>query len=58
MNGCSPSNLVSQWFCWDDGNFLNNTLVGMEVDGKSSVVFLDDDLRGLLDGFRTNATLK
>jgi hypothetical protein len=58
MNGSSPSNLVSQRFCRDDGNFLNNTLVGVEVDGQASVVLLDDDLRGLLDGFRSDATLK
>lgn len=44
LNGCSPSNLVSQWFCRDNGDFLNNTLVGMEVQCQASVVFLDDDL--------------
>lgn len=58
MNGSSPSNLVSQWLCRDDCDFLNNALVGVEVDGQSSVVFLDNDFGGLFDGFGANATLK
>lgn len=56
--GCSPSNLVSQRFCRDDGDFLNNALVGVEIQRQASVVFFNDDLRGLLDGLCTNTTLK
>jgi hypothetical protein len=58
VNGGSPSNLVSQRFCRDDGDFLDDALVGVEIDGQASVVLLDDDLRGLLDGFRSDTTLK
>lgn len=52
----SPSNLVSQWFCRDDGDLLNNALVGVEVQREASIVFLDDDLGGLLHCFGTHAT--
>lgn len=53
-----PSDFVAERFGWDDGNFLTNTFVCMEIHGQSSVVFLDDDLWGLLDSLRTNATLQ
>jgi hypothetical protein len=52
-----PSNLVPQRFARDNGNLFTDPLVGVEVQRQSSVVLLDDQLGGLLDGFRTNATL-
>lgn len=52
-----PSNLVSQGFGWDDGDFFADPLVDMEIQSQTSVVFLDDDLSGLLDGLGTYTTL-
>lgn len=52
-----PGDLVAQGLGRDDGNFLADTLVGMEVHGQSSVVLLDDDLGGLLDSLSPDATL-
>lgn len=52
-----PGNLVAQGLGRDDGHLLADALVGVEVHGQSSVVLLDDDLGGLLDSLRTNATL-
>lgn len=54
----SPSNFVAQRFSWNDGNFLADTLIGMEVHCQSRIVFLDDDLSGLLDSLRTYTTLE
>ena len=58
INGCSPSNLVSQGFCRNNGDFFDDTLVCMEIQRQASVVLFNDDLRGLLDGFRSDTTLK
>ena len=48
--------LVPQPFARDNSNFIADTLVNLEVEREFWVVSLDDDLSGLLDGFRTNAT--
>lgn len=53
-----PGNLVAQWLRRNDGHLLDDAFVRVEVHGQPGVVLLDDDLRGLLDGFGTNATLK
>ena len=38
-----------------DGDFINDTFVGVEVEGQTGVVFLDDSTSGLLDGFGTDS---
>lgn len=53
-----PGNLVPQWLCWDDCNFLYNTFICMEIQCKSSVVLFNNDLRGLLDRLGSDTTLK
>lgn len=53
----SPSNFVAQRLGWDDSGFLTDTLVRVEVHRQPSVVFLDNDLSGLLDSLRAYATL-
>ena len=55
MGGVS-GNLVAKTLGGDDGDLIADTLVGLEVEGETGVVPLDDDLGGLLDGFRANAT--
>lgn len=52
-----PGNLVSQGLSGDDGDFFADTLVGMEIRSQAGVVFLNDDLSGLLDGFGSYTTL-
>ncbi len=52
-----PSDLVPQRFAGDDGNFLADSLVGVEVKRQSSVVLLDDQLGSLLHGLGTYAAL-
>jgi hypothetical protein len=48
--------LVAQALRGNDGNFIANALVRLEVKGELGVVPLDDDLGGLLNGFCANAT--
>jgi len=38
------------------GDFIANSLVGLEIEGQLWVVSLNDDLGGLFDGLGTNAT--
>ena len=42
--------LVAEGLGGDDGDLLNDPLVGVEVEGQLSVVLLDDDTSSLLDG--------
>lgn len=49
-------NLVPQRLSGDEGHFLDDPLVGVEVQGQLSVVLLDDDPGGLLDGLGADAT--
>ena len=44
------SYLVAQALGGDDGDFIADTLVGIEVKGEAGVVALNDDLGGPLDG--------
>jgi hypothetical protein len=48
--GDEASNLVSHALGGNDGNLAGNSLVGVEVEGQTRVVLLDDDPRGLLNG--------
>ena len=52
-NGRIASNLVAEALRSDDSDLIANALVGLEVEGKSGIVPLDDDLGGLLDGLAT-----
>lgn len=54
--GGVTSNLVAETLGSDDGDLITDALVGLEVQGQSGVVTLNDDLGGLLDGLGTNAT--
>jgi hypothetical protein len=56
--GSETSNLVPQSLGRDDSNFIADLLVGLEVQGQSWVVLLNENSRGLLDGFGANTTLK
>lgn len=55
--GHLPSNFVPKGFGRDDGGFLTDTLVGMEIHCQTSVVLLDDDLSGLFHCLCTHTTL-
>jgi len=48
--------LVPQSLASDDSNFVAYSLVGLEVESELWVVSLDNDLGGLLDCLRSNAT--
>ena len=43
------SHLVAKTLRGNDGDFIANALVGLEVEGELGVVSLNDDLGGLLD---------
>ena len=49
--------LVSQALASNDGDFIADTLVGLEVQGQFWVVTFDYDFGGFLNGLRANATL-
>ena len=48
--------LVAERLGGDEGNLLDDPLVGVEVESELGVVLLDDDTCGLLDGFGSDAT--
>lgn len=50
------ANLVAKALGGDDGDLIAHSLVGLEVESELGVVPLNDDLGGLLDSLRTNAT--
>jgi len=54
--GCEAGDLVAKALGGNDGNFIANTLVGLEVERELWVVPLNDDLGGLLDSLRSDAT--
>ena len=51
---CVSGNLVSHSLGRKDCYLIDNTLVGVEVECESSVVFLDDSASTLLDSLRTD----
>lgn len=53
-----PSDLVAQGFARNNSDFLAYPLVRMEVQGETWVVFLNNELRGLFDRLRSDATLQ
>jgi hypothetical protein len=48
--------LVPQPLAGDYSHFIAYSLVGLEVEGETGIVPLNDDLGGLLDGLGANAT--
>jgi hypothetical protein len=44
--------LVAKTLRGDDGDFIADALVGLEVEGEFGVVAFDDDFGRLLDGLR------
>jgi hypothetical protein len=56
--GGETSNLVTKTLGLDDGNFIKDLLVDLEVKSKTRVVLFDNDTRSLLDSLGSNATLK
>ena len=51
---CNESgNFVSEGLGWYESHFFNDSLVCVEIQIKFGVVFLNDDLSGLFDGFGT-----
>jgi hypothetical protein len=42
--------LVAETLRGNNGDFIANALVGLEVEGELGVVALNDDFGGLLDG--------
>lgn len=50
------THLVAQTLASDDGDFIADALVGLEVEGETRVVALDDDFGGAFDGLGTDAT--
>ena len=54
--GDETGDFVPQRLGRDQGDLLNDLLVGVEVKGELGVVLLNDDLGGLLDGLGTDTT--
>lgn len=42
-------NPVRQGFCGNNSDFFTDTLVGIEIQSQVGVVFVNDDLGGLID---------
>lgn len=56
--GGESGNLVAHTLGGGDGDFINDTLVGVEVEGQTGVVLLHDGAGGFLDGFRADSLLR
>merc|ERR1712112_95381 len=54
--GGESGDLVPETLAGDDGDFLGNAFVGVEIRAQLGVIFLDDHPRRLLHRLRTNAT--
>ncbi len=55
-SSAAVADLVAQALRRDDGDFIADPLVGLEVESELGVVPLNDDLGGLLDCLCANAT--
>lgn len=53
--GGETGDFIAHAFGGGDGDFIDDTFVGVEVKGKTGVVFLDDCASGLFDGFGTDS---
>ena len=54
----SPSNLVPQPLRGNEGDFIDNSLVGVKVGCQPMVELLDDDSRSSLHRFGSDTTLE
>lgn len=54
----SPGNLVPQPFRGNEGDFIDNSLVGVKVKCQPRVELLDDDSRSSLHRFGSDTTLE
>lgn len=52
-----PGNLVAQRFAGNDSDFLAYPFVRVEVQSKTRIVLLDNELGGLFDRLRSDTTL-
>jgi len=53
--GDEPTDLVSERLGGDEGDLLDDALVGVEVEGELGIVLLNYDPRGLLDRLCTDS---
>ena len=53
--GGKSSNLVAHAFGGGDGDFVNDTFVGVKVECETGVVLLDNGTCGLLNGLGTDS---
>jgi hypothetical protein len=56
MSG-ETSDLVAETLGLDDGDFVKDLLVDLEVQSKTRIVLFNDDTRSLLDSLSSNTTL-
>lgn len=56
--GGETGNLVAKTLAGDNGDFSSQTLVGLEIEGKTRIILLDEDTAGLLDSLCANTTLQ
>ena len=56
--GGETGDLVTHTFGGGDGDFINDTLVGVEIEGEARVVLLDDGTCGLLDGLGADSLFR
>jgi hypothetical protein len=55
--GGEPSNLVTHTLGGGDGDLIDDTLVGVEIESETGVVLLDDGTCGFLDGLGADSLL-
>jgi len=53
--GSETGNLIAHTLGGGDGNFINETFVGVKVESEAGVVFLNNGPCGLFDGFGTDS---
>lgn len=56
--GSVTGDLVPKALGGNDGDFIADALVGLEVESELRVVSLNDDLGGLLDGLRVRMSVR
>ena len=56
--GREPGNLVSQALGGNNGDFISELLVRVEVKGQTGVVLLNEDSRGLFHSLGANSSLR
>lgn len=49
-------NLISESLRLDNGDLLGDTLVGVEIQSKAVIVFLDNDSRSLFNSLSADTT--